>query len=316
MIGEDYQSRKDMSRFAGSKDHFDSYRSAAVDAERIRQGLRFVSDYPPEEEVFTADEVITIHNFAVDPSGRYWLVKNALKEPPKEKDVDQEMAYELGTELGFGLTETRIVELEETKRFASRWLPNAAYKWWMFEHEVPEGTRKTVEDELSHLWPFMYFMNFTGDSMQFVFTPKGHVALVDYFPLMLSYSRDQPEAGRVGPTSIRCVDAQRSRIFDYVHFYMNQDRSLNPELIEEGVEKIAGLKTGRLEEAARQLPERIDWGGLVEDYRGEALRNMLWRRDNIRDVFRHVIGFRVDSTKMLRTFYDLDEKWQPAGSDR
>jgi hypothetical protein len=181
-----FRQRENLGKLTEATDHFTRYFSSQFDPELVREnGLTLTDRFPEAEELFAAEDPIELHQFALDSRKRYWLVKSTDKPQPCGYDWTVELAYELSREIDVPLLETRIVKLGDKFTLASRFLPNAlSYSYLQkYQHVDPEKLGAKVQENLSALWPFRYFMGMGLDEGQeYVFTRKGNVAFVDYSP--------------------------------------------------------------------------------------------------------------------------------------
>ncbi len=297
----DYTSRQNLGALADAKDFFDSYNASNVDFEIIRnKGLVSISWLPKDERLFCADSPIENKMFALDHAGRYWLCEMPGSVKVRNQDIagkKAELMYLVGKELGLGVAETRVATVDawkgekegviyrDAKIIASRFLTNAIESG--FIRKVPQELQEKVESKLDAFWPFNFLTGFCGDT-QYVFTPKGHVMMVDYFAGTLF----NPDLIRLGenrfwnPDTQWDIGIQKKELQFYRLPYVKE---VNRAGIDKTIDAIEGLSDEFLEQVVQILPETYEREGQTIAYPEEIIKGLQWRRNNVREVFSDVV---------------------------
>lgn len=291
-IGNSYGEKMDLKRLATAMDLYRDYFNFRNNAPGSNQ-LVSVDDFPPEEQVFGAEEVIKIHSFATDPPGRYWLLKDREKDPVFKDDNVKELPYELGTLAGVGVIEDRVLEVDGELRWASRFLPNAVSGKYLGSEDIPEHIRTNVQKNVSALWPFNFFAGLKGD-VEYVFTAEGNVAIVDSKPTELVdgfHYKSLPDEINDPWDVIEFLDVDFQKYALSEYFCIGaQSLPLDKDVVMATIEAIESIKDIDLENIVSEFPQSraTRFGQEIEGYRQKAYEALIWKRDHIREIFQDV----------------------------
>jgi hypothetical protein len=283
-------------KIVGARDYFSQYFQSDIHKLQPEE-LLSIEGYPPEEELFCFDDVITIHRFAQDKNKHYWLIKNPEKDDPENNVVSEERLYDLGRALDLGLTETQFVDINGVNHRASRFLINSVDMAYGFQ-DLPSQTVSKIASDLSGFWPFCFLLHYVADT-QYIYTPEGHVALIDYsLPDMPDLESDGPTM----PTLKKDVAIQRAHLDEYRTNFSRKLLPPDPLAIRKTIDLITkipdyileSLFDGTSEKKVARLYDYTNGVFTPKDVeynsREENVRNIKWRRDHITEVFADYLG--------------------------